>query len=115
MAIGIFGRERELALLMRLVKSNKPEFLAIYGRRRVGKTYLIHEFFKNKGRYFYFTGTKFSSKQNQIGNFYRNLNQQFEPSGPLPKEWNEALYQLYVAISQIPLEEKVILFFDELP
>ena len=49
MSDSIFGRANEIKILDRLLNSNKPEFLAIYGRRRVGKTYLIHEYFKDKG------------------------------------------------------------------
>ena len=52
----VFARNRELKFLERLYSSGKPEFLAIYGRRRVGKTYLIREFFKKKGIYFALTG-----------------------------------------------------------
>ena len=43
----IIGREREIKVLQRLLDSPRPEFLAIYGRRRVGKTYLIHEYYKD--------------------------------------------------------------------
>ena len=43
----IIGREKEKQLLTSLLKSKKPEFLAVYGRRRVGKTFLIREFFQN--------------------------------------------------------------------
>ena len=42
----IIGRKKEIDLLKRLSKSNKSEFLAVYGRRRVGKTFLIREFFE---------------------------------------------------------------------
>jgi AAA+ ATPase superfamily predicted ATPase len=44
----IFGREAEIKILDNLWKSSEAEFLAIYGRRRVGKTYLIREYFSNK-------------------------------------------------------------------
>lgn len=40
----IIGRRRERELLRELVESNKSEFIAVYGRRRVGKTYLIKNF-----------------------------------------------------------------------
>ena len=54
----IIGREEELEMLQEIYESTEPQFLAVYGRRRIGKTYLISEFFKNKGVYFEITGMK---------------------------------------------------------
>jgi hypothetical protein len=55
----LFGREREVALLDSVYASGSPEFVAIYGRRRIGKTYLIRECFEGRGAvYFEFTGHK---------------------------------------------------------
>jgi len=48
----IVGREKEIELLQKLYDSKQAEFLAIYGRRRIGKTYLVTEFFRNKGVFF---------------------------------------------------------------
>ena len=42
----IIGREREISELMSLYDSGKAEFVAVYGRRRVGKTYLVDEPFR---------------------------------------------------------------------
>ena len=44
----IVGRKKEIELLQQIVESEEPEFVAIYGRRRVGKTFLIKQFFKEK-------------------------------------------------------------------
>lgn len=44
----ILGREREIKILDALWESSEAEFLAIYGRRRVGKTHLIREYFTSK-------------------------------------------------------------------
>lgn len=113
----IFDRLNEIEKLNRLLTSKKPEFLAIYGRRRVGKTYLIHEYFKNKGVYFTFTGTRNSSKRNQIHKFNKELQSMFPISVKKeePKNWDDALYELKEAINKIDPEKKVIIFFDELP
>ncbi|MBI5274095.1 MAG: ATP-binding protein [Chlamydiales bacterium] len=113
----IFGREREIETLTRLLHSTKPEFLAIYGRRRVGKTYLIHEFFKDKGVYFCITGTRNNSKQSQIHKFTRELQNMFPSQDKIkePKNWDDALYLLKDAVSKIDITKKVIIFFDELP
>ncbi len=113
----IFGRERELKILNRLLRSTKPEFLAVYGRRRVGKTYLIHQFFRDKGVYFSITGSINSSKKLQVRKFYRELTSLFPSAGEVsaPKDWDEALFALKEAISKVDPSQKVILFFDELP
>ena len=111
----IFGRSNELKTLERLLHSNKPEFLAIYGRRRVGKTYLIHEYFKEKGVYFSVTGSANSNKKLQLRKFYRELLNMFPNLEDFkePKDWDEALYALKEAIIKIDTAKKVIIFFDE--
>jgi uncharacterized protein len=50
-SIKIIGREKEIGKLDKLLSSNQAEFLAIYGRRRVGKTFLIRQHFKNNRVY----------------------------------------------------------------
>ncbi len=113
----IFGREKEIKTLERLLHSTKPEFLAIYGRRRVGKTYLIHEFFKDKGVYFSITGSAHSNKKLQLRKFYRELQSMFSLPEDCrePKDWDEALYLLKEVVSKLDSDKKIILFFDELP
>ena len=113
----IFGRTEEIKILNRLLQSNRPEFLAIYGRRRVGKTFLIHEFFKDKGVYFCVTGSANSNKKLQLRKFYRELQNMFPSlsSTKEPKDWDEALYTLKEAVTKISPSKKIIIFFDELP
>ena len=53
----IIGRENEFGKLSDYIKSEKSEFIALYGRRRVGKTFLIRSFFKDRFD-FYATGVK---------------------------------------------------------
>ena len=65
----IAGRQHELKLLDELYHSKDPEFLAVYGRRRVGKTFIIREFFQNKGLYFELTGLKNGNLKDQLENF----------------------------------------------
>ncbi len=55
----IIGREKELTKLDELYKSKEAEFLALYGRRRVGKTYLIRQYFQSTPCLFFeITGLK---------------------------------------------------------
>ncbi len=52
----IIGRKKEIEELMRLYKSGKPELVAVYGRRRVGKTFLINTLFADKITFFSYWG-----------------------------------------------------------
>ena len=113
----ILGREKEKAILSKLLKSKRAEFLAIYGRRRIGKTYLIHEFFKDKGVYLEVTGSNKATKKEQLKNFHREYQALFPeeiPSAP-PEEWSDLFNLLLLAIQKIDPEIRFILFIDELP
>lgn len=113
----IIGRHHELRILEEIYGSNEAELLAIYGRRRVGKTYLISEFFKDKGVYFELTGTKDAKMHEQLINFAAELSRVFYQGirSPSPANWTEALNQLRYEIEKVKSDEKIILFFDELP
>ncbi len=110
-------REEEQAILNKLLQSKKSEFLAMYGRRRIGKTFLIHEFFHNKGIYLKVTGTKEAPKSIQLKNFYRQMISLF-PNHSLkktPTDWSDAFDLLYHEILKLDPSVKFILFLDELP
>ena len=111
------GRKEELKLLERLYRSKQAEFLAIYGRRRIGKTFLVRHFFRNKGIFFTITGSPNAKREEQLLNFHREYCALFCPEGPLkpPKNWSEAFFRLKEAVKKIQPEQKVVLFFDELP
>ena len=55
----IVGRVREKRTLEKLRRSKDPELLALYGRRRVGKTFLIRKYFGEEETYFELTGVVF--------------------------------------------------------
>jgi AAA+ ATPase superfamily predicted ATPase len=110
----MIGREKEKQLLENKYISLKSEFVAIYGRRRVGKTYLIRSVFKDR-MHFQFTGLANSSTSKQLINFELTLKDQYPQ---LVKEkinnWLEA-FQLFKEIILQSNEEKKVLFIDELP
>ncbi len=112
----IIARKQELTILERLYQSGKPEFLAIYGRRRVGETFLIREFFRDKGIYFHITGVKDVPMRKQLRNFIEEFKRVFGyfPSKH-PANWQEAFIVLREAIDALPGSQRIILFFDELP
>ncbi len=112
----IIARVREIKLLEKIDQSNQPEFLALYGRRRIGKTFLIRHFFKKKGLYFELTGIKDGSLRQQLFHFNVEFSRVFgEELSSSPKTWLEAFNQLRIAIENSKIEGRIILFFDELP
>jgi uncharacterized protein len=113
----ILGREEEIKLLERLYQSETAEFLAIYGRRRVGKTYLITEFFRDKGIFFEVTGSATSTTKEQLLRFHHEFCGLFKKEGKLkpPKNWQEAFFRLKDALVELKDHRKIVLFFDELP
>ncbi|NGX28590.1 MAG: hypothetical protein K940chlam1_00772 [Candidatus Anoxychlamydiales bacterium] len=113
----IIGRTEEKRMLEKLYRSQRAEFLAIYGRRRVGKTFLVREFFKDKGVFFEITGSYNVKNIDQLQNFHTEFCALFknETDYSSPKNWKEALNRLKSNIKKIDKKQKIILFFDELP
>lgn len=114
----IIGRQKEIALFKKLLSSSKPEFLAIYGRRRVGKTFLVREYFQEQLT-FDFSGAYQGKTETQIFNFYTQLqryNSSFQ-NLPTPKNWSEAFNILTDYLLEVTANssEKVVVFIDELP
>ena len=93
----IIGRKKEIRVLENLKESNKSEFLAVYGRRRVGKTYLIRNVFENDFA-FQLTGLANTKLQGQLANFHRALvrqnpkNERIEPA----KNWFDAFVREFL-------------------
>lgn len=114
--MNLIGRQKEKALLEKIISSKQAEFVAVYGRRRVGKTYTIQQCLSHKGLYLECTGTKDGSLKDQLLNFIQSFAATFYPGAPLrtPKSWREAFELLTQEIKKHP-NKKIILFFDELP
>lgn len=113
----IIGRHEEQKILKKVLQDPQPQLLAVYGRRRIGKTFLISEFFKDKGVYFEITGIKDGSLQEQLFQFSYEFSRQFRGGEPIetPKSWAQAFHLLNEAIESLKQREKIILFFDEVP
>lgn len=113
----IIGRSDEKKLLQDIYDSAEPQFLAVYGRRRIGKTFLIAEFFEDKGLYFEITGMQGGSTAEQLLQFAYEFSRQFTDGNRIspPKNWTEGLNRLHDAIEKVEEGKKIILFFDEVP
>ena len=108
----IIGREQEVGLLKNYIATDQSEFIVIYGRRRVGKTFLIKELFYNKFT-FMATGRENVSKEEQLLQFSYAMEDYFGES-TVPATWTEAFRSLSKAIERQG-EGPKILFIDELP
>ena len=109
----IIGREREQALIQEYYDSPKPELVAVYGRRRVGKTYLVKSFF-NQTFDFYFTGSFNTPKSTLLRLFQSELERYSGKKLKKPQDWFEAFGQLRDYLSSLK-KEKIVVFLDELP
>ena len=112
----ISARKNEQNLLNQLCSRDDPDFLAVYGRRRVGKTYLIRNYFKGKScLYFEVTGLKDGSLRDQLQLFTDKLREIFHVERKVPGNWLKAFQILTECIEKLSKKQTVILFFDELP
>lgn len=115
-AVGISGRAKEQLLLKKVLDSGQPEFMALYGRRRVGKTHLVREFFAPRaGRYFEVTGERDAPRRVQLFHFKQALERTFGKPQPAFASWDLALSALADQVDREPEGVPVVLFFDELP
>lgn len=113
-ANGIIGREYEQKLILERCKSNKAELIAVYGRRRVGKTFLVRKMFNDQFA-FSFIGMYEVSRAVQLEQFRMALAQYAKQTVPKLKTWFEAFAALREYLSGLSLQEPIVLFFDELP
>ena len=111
----IVGRSEEQALFRKMKRSSRSEFIAVYGRRRIGKTYLIRNAFDNKF-HFHITGLANTGLKKQLYNFHTSLKEHFRgaKNTAQPENWFEAFQQLIRFLGK-PAVHKKIIFFDELP
>lgn len=111
----IIGRVEEQKILTTLHASDRSEFVALYGRRRVGKTYLVKELFEQQYA-FQLTGLSRANTAQQLQNFHTTL-LRFDPAqqdSSLPKNWLAA-FQLLIRYLEQSKQRKKVVFIDELP
>ena len=114
MADLIIGRENEQRIMHQRINSSSPELIAIYGRRRVGKTFLVRQYF-NDAFSFYFTGIYQASKKEQLREFNRQLEYYSCRKWEIAKDWFDAFAQLREYLESIGGDKPIVVFLDELP
>jgi AAA+ ATPase superfamily predicted ATPase len=107
------GRKRELKILKGLLESNESEFAVLYGRRRIGKTYLVNEALGGDFA-FHHAGLREGNTRKQLDSFRLSLRQQGYFACPRLKDWLEAFFELENFLAQSSKSRKVV-FLDELP
>ncbi len=113
MHTNIIGRTSEMKLFQQILDSDKSEFIAVCGRRRVGKTFLIREFFETN-IVFQMAGLANRPTDEQLRNFSASLELYSHNHKALPADWLDAFHQLTLYLLSLPEGRKVI-FLDELP
>ena len=110
----MIGRKLEQEQLLNAYNNEESNFVAVYGRRRVGKTYLIRQTFKDRFTFCH-TGNFNSPKEEQIELFCNSLeNQGYKDIKERPTNWIGAFFLLEKFIISLPKEGKKIIFLDEL-
>lgn len=108
------GRANEWTELEHARDSGRPELIAVYGRRRVGKTYLVRRFFAAELR-FELTGTRQATYKQQLANFAAALSARAGIPYAAPRDWPDAFQTLSRYLEQFPANVRQVVFFDELP
>lgn len=108
----VAGRKEEIKILQDLLKKDESAFLALYGRRRIGKTYLIREVYKQQ-LVFECSGLHQRDMSQQLENFWLTLIDKTKPE-LLPKTWLQAFSLLKTYISGLNTKQKKVVFLDEI-
>ena len=109
----LIGRQSEITTLKRCFESNHSEFLIVYGRRRIGKTFLVRNCFTDNFAFSH-VGVRGLSTKEQIENFAESLKEYSNSSfAPSPKNWLEAFRMLRKLLEE--KDGRKIVFIDEMP
>ena len=118
----IIGRKKEITELERLYNSKKSEFVVVYGRRRIGKTFLVRNLFEERISFLHtaLSPSEFEKDKlidYQLRAFYVSLQNQGTDIDQAPNDWFEAFKYLQKLISykHEQTEGRLLIFFDELP
>ena len=114
--MALIGREKEIEMLTNCFESEGSEFVAIYGRRRVGKTFLIKTLFEEKF-IFYATGILNGDRKVQLDIWNDEIARFGGIDLPIADNWVKAFMNLNTLIEQRYLKnsEKKVIFLDEIP
>ncbi len=121
----IIGRKKECERLDVCMQSSQAQLVIVYGRRRVGKTFLINEYFENNFA-FKLTGVYGKSKDEQIrlfdtslslhiANNKSNSGKNISDNTKSSKDWIDAFFNLRKYLEKLDTNKKQVVFIDEMP
>jgi len=110
----IIGRYKEKSILKQCVESGVPEFLVVYGRRRIGKTFLVREYFSGELD-FYVTGLASEKKDDQLRAWNTAIEKCFKNSNSSATNWIDAFAILREKLEKTKTSKRKIIFIDEAP
>ncbi len=112
----LIGRDTEKGLLIKALDSPEAELVAMLGRRRVGKTFLIRQVYKDN-MVFEFSGVHEATLRRQLLNFSQTMKAATQSAVDItpPSTWIEALNSLQQYLAPVLSNRKCVIFFDEFP
>ncbi len=111
----LIGRREELRELKRCYESDRSEFVVVYGRRRIGKTFLVRQCFADSYAFSY-VGIRGISQRQQLDSFARAVQHSAGlPFIPQMENWFEAFACLRQLLEQMDPSQRKLVFIDELP
>ena len=110
----MIGRAWECDQLAECMERPSAQLIAVYGRRRVGKTFLINEFFQNHFA-FKVTGAYGENALFQMRSFTDELHRKCGRSYDTPDDWRQVFLWLREYLESLPADEKQVIFMDEMP
>lgn len=110
----LIGRHEECDILKECLESSRSEFVIVCGRRRIGKTFLIDQFFEN--RYdFSFVGKHRTKTQTQLSYFSKAMRKYSGMKQTAYADWYDAFDALEEYLETLPTDRKKVIFIDEMP
>jgi AAA+ ATPase superfamily predicted ATPase len=112
----LIGRKEEQQILVNALASREAEMVAVFGRRRVGKTFLIKQVYQNHIA-FELTGLQPDTNADQLQNFSLQLTERMQSTVPIkvPANWLEAFFLLSKFLKEQKSVERQVVFLDEVP
>ena len=109
------GRKEQIEVMKETLKKSRSSFVAVTGRRRVGKTYLIEQVYSS---HFCFkvTGIQNDDTQSQIINFTQKIAEYSNESIIVaPENWQQVFIIFKNYLQSLSKKKKQVIFIDELP